>query len=296
MLTKRKALEKTIEMWSWLAENPDKDKEDFFEFKNISNIPYSECYCCEFDGIWGNCRNCPIINWNYDADNNMVVVDRCTNSGSAYGIWRSAIVSTKTKQQAARRIAELAELELNKLNCQVAIITNAKSKRTGKKDIIKITKDEEIKKEEQEVEIVDNTENEINELTDRYKRLFAEFENYKKRTVKEKEGLRNMLVSDIMISILPVIDNMEKAISTGTDDKAYEDGIKMVLNQLKEVLAYNGVKEIETVGMPFDPELHEAVSHVTDDKLGKNIIKEEFRKGYIIGTKVIRHSMVIVAN
>ena len=101
---------------------------------------------------------------------------------------------------------------------------------------------EEIKKEEQEVEIVDNTENEINELTDRYKRLFAEFENYKKRTVKEKEGLRNMLVSDIMISILPVIDNMEKAISTGTDDKAYEDGIKMVLNQLKEVLAYNGVK------------------------------------------------------
>ena len=155
---------------------------------------------------------------------------------------------------------------------------------------------EEIKKEEQEVEIVDNTENEINELTDRYKRLFAEFENYKKRTVKEKEGLRNMLVSDITISILPVIDNMEKAISTGTDDKAYEDGIKMVLNQLKEVLAYNGVKEIETVGMPFDPELHEAVSHVTDDKLGKNIIKEEFRKGYIIGTKVIRHSMVIVAN
>ena len=139
-------------------------------------------------------------------------------------------------------------------------------------------------------------ENEINGLTDRYKRLFAEFENYKKRTVKEKEGLRNMLVSDIMISILPVIDNMEKAISTGTDDKAYEDGIKMVLNQLKEVLAYNGVKEIETVGMPFDPELHEAVSHVTDDKLGKNIIKEEFRKGYIIGTKVIRHSMVIVAN
>ena len=155
---------------------------------------------------------------------------------------------------------------------------------------------EEIKKEEQEVEIVDNTDNEINELIDRYKRLFAEFENYKKRTVKEKEGLRNMLVSDIMISILPVIDNMEKAISTGTDDKAYEDGIKMVLNQLKEVLAYNGVKEIETIGMPFDPELHEAVSHVTDDKLGKNIIKEEFRKGYIIGTKVIRHSMVIVAN
>ena len=76
----------------------------------------------------------------------------------------------------------------------------------------------------------------------------------------------------------------------------HEEGIKLVLKQLKDVLAYNGVKEIETVGKEFDPELHEAVSHVTDEKLGKNIIKEEFRKGYIIGTKVIRHSMVIVAN
>ena len=105
-----------------------------------------------------------------------------------------------------------------------------------------------------------------------------------------------MLVSDIMTSILPIIDNLEKAISTGTEDTAYEEGIKMVLKQLKDVLAYNGVKEIETVGKKFDPELHEAVSHVTDEKLDTNTIKEEFRKGYIIGNKVIRHSMVIVAN
>ena len=126
--------------------------------------------------------------------------------------------------------------------------------------------------------------------------LAKEFENYKKRNMKEKETLRNMLVSDIMTSILPIIDNLEKAISTGTKDTAYEDGIKMVLKQLKDMLAYHGVKEIEAEGKPFDPELHEAVSHVTDEKLGKNIIKEEFRKGYIIGNKVIRHSMVIVAN
>lgn len=162
---------------------------------------------------------------------------------------------------------------------------------------------EDIKKEEneelksEEVEIINNdSENELEELNDRYKRLFAEFENYKKRNMKEKETLRNMLVSDIMTSILPIIDNLEKAISTGTTDTAYEEGIKMVLKQLKDVLAYNGVKEIETVGKTFDPELHEAVSHVTDEKLEKNIIKEEFRKGYIIGNKVIRHSMVIVAN
>lgn len=157
--------------------------------------------------------------------------------------------------------------------------------------------EEELNQKDENVEIVEeNNEDEIKELTDRYKRLFAEFENYKKRTIKEKESLRNMLVSDIMMSILPIIDNLEKAISTGTKDTAYEEGIKMVLKQLKDVLAYNGVKEIETVGRTFDPELHEAVSHVTDEKLGQNVIKEEFRKGYIIGTKVIRHSMVIVAN
>lgn len=155
---------------------------------------------------------------------------------------------------------------------------------------------EKVEKIENVEPVEDNKKEEIEELTDRYKRLFAEFENYKKRNMKEKENLRNMLVSDIMMSILPIIDNLEKAINTGTKDTAYEEGIKMVLKQLKDVLAYNGVKEIETVGKIFDPELHEAVSHVTDEKLGKNIIKEEFRKGYIIGTKVIRHSMVIVAN
>ena len=99
-----------------------------------------------------------------------------------------------------------------------------------------------------------------------------------------------------MTSILPVIDNLEKAAKAQTDDKAYQEGVKMVLKQLKDVLLYNGVKEIETVGKKFDPELHEAVSHINDDKHGENVIVEEFRKGYIIGTRVIRHSMVIVAN
>lgn len=153
----------------------------------------------------------------------------------------------------------------------------------------------EVLEDEEEV-APDEVEQQLAEAEDRYKRLYAEFENYKKRNLKEKESLRNMLVSDIMTSILPIIDNLEKAVSAGTDDASYEEGIKMILKQLKDVLAFNGVKEIETVGHQFDPELHEAVSHVTDEKLGPNTIKEEFRKGYIIGTKVIRHSMVIVAN
>ena len=153
--------------------------------------------------------------------------------------------------------------------------------------------------EENKAEVIDEKDKikeEIDEMNDRYKRLLAEFENYKKRTQKDKEGLKDLLVSDIMTSILPVIDNLEKAVKVQTEDKAYQDGVKLVLKQLQDVLLYNGVKEIETVGKKFDPELHEAVSHVTDEKHGENVIIEEFRKGYRIGNRVIRHSMVIVAN
>lgn len=153
--------------------------------------------------------------------------------------------------------------------------------------------------EENKAEVIDEKDKikeEIDEMNDRYKRLLAEFENYKKRTQKDKEGLKDLLVSDIMTSILPVIDNLEKAVKVQTEDKAYQDGVKMVLKQLQDVLLYNGVKEIETVGKKFDPELHEAVSHVTDEKHGENVIIEEFRKGYRIGNRVIRYSMVIVAN
>lgn len=131
---------------------------------------------------------------------------------------------------------------------------------------------------------------------DRLKRLMAEFDNFKKRSSKEREGLYNSLISDIFTSLLPVIDNLEKAVSVKTEDEAYKQGVELVLKQFKDVLTANGVQEIETVGFTFDPELHEAVASVTDENLGEKVIKEEYRKGYKIGTKVIRHSMVVVAN
>ena len=136
----------------------------------------------------------------------------------------------------------------------------------------------------------------LDEQEDRLKRLMAEFENFKKRSSKERETLYNSLVSDIFKSLLPVIDNLEKAVESETTDEAYKQGVELVLKQFKDVLASNGVQEIETVGQAFDPELHEAVASVTDDTLGEKIIKEEYRKGYKIGSKVIRHSMVVVAN
>ena len=136
----------------------------------------------------------------------------------------------------------------------------------------------------------------LDEQEDRLKRLMAEFENFKKRSAKEREGLYNSLVSDIFTSLLPVIDNLEKAVEAKTEDTNYKQGVELVLRQFKDVLAANGVTQIESIGQTFDPELHEAVGSVVDENLGEKEIKEEYRKGYKIGNKVIRHSMVVVAN
>ena len=145
-------------------------------------------------------------------------------------------------------------------------------------------------------EKLESQKTEIDDKEDRLKRLMAEFDNFKKRSAKERESLYSSLVSDIAVSLLPVIDNLEKAVSAETEDNNYKVGVELVLKQFKEVLANNGVKEIEAVGKTFDPELHEAVSSVEDATLGVQEIKEEYRKGYMIGDKVIRHSLVVVAN
>lgn len=136
----------------------------------------------------------------------------------------------------------------------------------------------------------------LDETDDRLKRVAAEFDNYKKRSAKEKEGMYDSLMGDLVSKFLPVIDNLEKAVSSQTEDENYKQGVELVLKQFKDVLTSNGVKEIETIGKTFDPELHEAVSLVQDENLGEKEIKEEYRKGYMLGDKVIRHSMVVVAN
>ena len=122
---------------------------------------------------------------------------------------------------------------------------------------------------------------ELEETADRYKRLMAEFDNYKKRSAKEREGLYNSLLSDIVSSVLPVVDNLEKAVATKTEDENYKQGVEMVHKQLLDTLSNLGVEQIKAVGETFNPEYHEAVSSVQDDELGE---------------KVIRHSMVVVAN
>lgn len=165
-------------------------------------------------------------------------------------------------------------------------------------------KNEELKKEEQKMteetckedNEINNMKTELEETTDRLKRLMAEFDNFKKRSAKEREGLYNSLLSDIVSSFLPVVDNLEKAVNSNTEDEGYKQGVELVLKQFTDVLSSLGVKEIETVGTTFNPEYHEAVSSVQDEKLGEKEVKEVFRKGYKIGDRVIRHAMVVVAN
>ena len=159
---------------------------------------------------------------------------------------------------------------------------------------------EEVKNEvqensEMEQKLID-LQKEVDENNDRIKRIMAEFENFKKRTQKEKELQYNSILADVISSLLPVIDNLEKAVQTNTEDANFKQGVEMVYKQLLDVLAKYGVKKIEAVGNRFDPELHDAVSHVEDETLGEQIVKEVFRTGYILGDKVVRHAMVVVAN
>ncbi len=134
------------------------------------------------------------------------------------------------------------------------------------------------------------------EDSERYLRLMAEFDNYKKRSAKERENIYTDVRVDTVTKFLPVFDNLERAMKTETADEAFKRGVEMTFNQLMDVFKKLGVEEIESVGGPFDPKLHNAVMHVEDAEHGENEIVEEFQKGFRIGDKVIRFSMVKVAN
>lgn len=139
----------------------------------------------------------------------------------------------------------------------------------------------------------------IADLTDRLKRSMAEFDNFRKRSEKEKATMFDMGVGSIAEKILPVVDNFERAMAAAPkegDGKAFAEGIAMIYNQLKKTLEDLGVKPIDCVGQPFDPNFHNAVMHVEDENLGENVVAEELLKGYMYKDSVLRHSMVKVAN
>jgi len=156
------------------------------------------------------------------------------------------------------------------------------------------------------VKEIENLKKQINEKTkkcdeylDMLQRTAAEFDNYKKRTAREKEALYTDALSDVVKSFLPVLDSVDRALEVCGKESTKEslaEGIELIGKQIQAVLKNLGVEQIKSIGEEFNPELHNAVMHVEDEAYGQNVVVEEFQKGYIYKERVIRHSMVKVAN
>ena len=139
-------------------------------------------------------------------------------------------------------------------------------------------------------------EKKYNDVNEKYMRTLAEYDNYRKRTIKEKESIYPEAKAVVVEKFLPVMDNFERALDRAENKDAFYEGIVMLKKQMDDVLTALGVEEIKAVGEVFNPVLHNAVMHIDDEAAGENIIVEEFQKGYKIGDRVVRHSMVKVAN
>ena len=145
----------------------------------------------------------------------------------------------------------------------------------------------------------DPKDDKIEELTDRLKRTMAEFDNFRKRTEKEKAAMFEMGAKDVIEKILPVVDNFERGLAALPEEEKESScakGMEMIYKQLMKNLEDMGVKPIEAVGQPFDPNFHNAVMHIDDENLGENVVAAELQKGYMYRDSVVRHSMVQVAN
>ncbi len=145
----------------------------------------------------------------------------------------------------------------------------------------------------------DKKDEQIADLTDKLTRHMAEFDNYRKRTEKEKSAMYEIGAKDVVEKILPIVDNFERGLQSVSEDQKddpFVDGMDKIYKQLMSTLEGIGVKPIEAVGQEFDPNFHNAVMHVEDEELGENVVAEEFQKGYMYRDSVVRHSMVKVAN
>lgn len=217
------------------------------------------------------------------------------NQKSQEEMVREAVEEAKKAAEAAKANEADSEDEASEANAEEAIETEAeaaeekeeaKEESAGRKFFGKKNKKD--KKDEK-----------IEELTDKVVRQMAEFDNFRKRTEKEKSQMYEIGAKDIIDKILPVIDNFERGLSVVPEDKkddSFVQGMEMIYKQLMTTLESAGVKVIEAVGQEFNPDFHNAVMHVEDNEVGENIVVEEFQKGYMYRDSVVRYSMVKVAN
>ncbi len=157
-------------------------------------------------------------------------------------------------------------------------------------------KPEEKKSKEKKEEKKPDLKAEMDTLNDKYLRICAEYDNFRKRSQKEKDSLYGDVKAETLKKFLPVYDNLVRALAQSTEDEAYRRGVEMIMNQFNVTMEKLGVTEIECLGKKFDPAFHNAVMHVEDEEKGENEIVEVFQKGFMMGDKVIRFAMVKVAN
>ena len=149
----------------------------------------------------------------------------------------------------------------------------------------------------EQVEQMELAAKQLESVKDQFVRLTAEYDNYRKRTAKEKDNLYQDAKADTIKEFLAVYDNLERAVATeGDEDSPHKKGLEMIFHQYQEILKKLGVTEIEAQGQPFDPEKHNAVMHIDDENLGENVVSQVFQAGFLLGDKVIRHAIVQVAN
>ncbi len=149
-----------------------------------------------------------------------------------------------------------------------------------------------------EPEIVELTPEQkaLQEANDKYMRLFAEFDNYRKRTAKEKTESYQDAVAKTVLTLLPVVDNFERAMAVSCTDAAFQSGMEKIYQQLCETLSKLGVTEIPAMNEPFDPKVHNAIRQIEDENFSENTVCEVYQKGYRLGDRIVRHAMVSVAN
>ena len=149
----------------------------------------------------------------------------------------------------------------------------------------------------EQMEAAELAARQLESVKDQFVRLTAEYDNYRKRTAKEKDNLYQDAKADTIKEFLAVYDNLERAVATeGDEDSPHKKGLEMIFHQYQEILKKLGVTEIEAQGAPFDPERHNAVMHIDDENFGENVVSQVFQAGFMLGDKVLRHAIVQVAN
>ena len=195
-----------------------------------------------------------------------------------------------------KRAVEEKELEKENQETEASEEKEAKASETDKET----EKSEDAGKKEKAPEKKKDLKDEkIDELNDKLRRSMAEFDNYRKRTDKEKSAMYEIGAKDVIEKILPIVDNFERGLNTIPEDAkgtAFAEGMEKIYKQFVKTLDDLGVKPIEAVGKPFDPNFHNAVMHVEDENLGENVVAAELQKGYTYKESIVRHSMVQVAN